>query len=69
MTKADAKILGYSATPSRASWWLSAGRFSGARTTLRPAAGQRVQPTGIITASPVSKETAPLETQNEIIKL
>ena len=28
MTKADAKVLGYSPTPSLASWWLSALCFS-----------------------------------------
>jgi hypothetical protein len=63
MTKADAKVLGYSATPSRASWWLSAGRFSDACTKSRPAAGQGVQSSRIITVSPVSKEPAPLERQ------
>ena len=62
MTTFDAKVLGPSATPSRASWWLSACRFSDAFPKSRPSASQGVQPTGIITVSPVSKEPAPLDT-------
>jgi hypothetical protein len=61
MTKADAKVLGYSATLSRASWWFSASSFPDAGPKSRPTAGHRAQLTGIITVSPVSKEPAPLE--------
>jgi len=41
MTRADAKVPGYSATPSRPSWWPSACRFSDGCQKSRPSAGQR----------------------------
>jgi len=61
MTTFDVKVLGHSATPSRASWWFSARRFSTFSQKSPRSSGQGTQPTGIITVSPVSKEPAPLE--------
>jgi len=59
--ESEAKVPGYSATPSRPSWWLSACRFSDGFQKSRPSAGQGVQSTAIITVSPVSKEPAPID--------
>jgi hypothetical protein len=61
MTKADGKVLGYPATPSRASWWLSAPRFFKPSPKSRQSAGNSQQTTGIITARLVSKELAPID--------
>ena len=63
MTEADAKVLGYSATPSRASWWLSACRFFDASRKSHESAGRRIQSCRIITVSPVPKEPAPLQSR------